>query len=130
MLYKKIISNGDIFKAMHGGETIWEGVIYGMPPDLDDIKNTLYLKYGTNRIYGDKTLILQSKKYQLIPHIDDNRNFKVSLSSSNTRVVDGNGMVIEIGIATVAVTITKRVKNPHYTQNSFAKRFRIEVRGN
>lgn len=127
MLYKKITSNGDISKAMHGGDIIWQGVIDGMPPDLNDIKNTLYLKYGTNRIYGDKTLILQDTKYQLIPHIDDYKNFYVSLSSSNTRVVDSYRTVVGIGIATVTVTITKKEKNPRYTQNSFAKKFRIEV---
>lgn len=130
MLYKKIISNGGISKVMHDGEIIWQGVIDGMPPDLDDVKNTLYLDYGSNRIYGDKTLILQSAKYQLIPHIDDNKNFKVSLSSSSIRVVDGNGMVIGVGTAIVTATITKREKNPRYTQNSFTKKFRIEVLGN
>lgn len=130
MLYKKIISNGDISKAMHAGNVIWQGVIDGMPPDLDDVRNTLYLRYGSNMIYGDKTLVLQSTKYRLIPHIDDDKNFKVFLSPSNIKVVNIYGIVIGVGTTIVTVTISKRNENPRYTQNSFIKKFKIEVLAN
>lgn len=126
-MYKNIKSNGDTSKAMCAGVTIWQGIKEGMSPDLQNAQKELYLEYGSNRIYGNKTLYLQSQIYSLIPKVPNINNYDVKFNTSNEHVVDKSGRVFNPGKADVIVQISLKVPNPGYTINTFSKIFKITV---
>lgn len=126
-MYKAIKANGDISKVLFLEDTVWQGVKEGMPPELQKIKDNLFLEYGSNRIYGDKTLYLQEQKNKLIPSAPNISNFNVKLSSSDTWVVTEGGKVFSSGVSIVTVTVSLKTPDPGYKINSFSKTFKITV---
>lgn len=126
-MYRAVKSNGDISKVLFLDDTIWQGVKEGMPPELQNIKDNLYLEYGSNRIYGDKTLYLQEQKYKLIPSAPNISSFDIKFSTSNSWVVLESGKVFSEGVANITVTVSLKTPNPGYKINSFSKAFKITV---
>lgn len=98
-----------------------------MPPILQEVKDSLYLKYGSNRIYGDKTLYLQSQIYSLEPDAFNIKDCNVEFYTSNKYVVNEFGKVHDVGVSNVRVEISLKTPDPGYTINTFSKTFKITV---
>lgn len=127
-MYKQIISTiSEMKKVLCTNALIWQVIKDGMPPILQEVKDSLYLKYGSNRIYGDKTLYLQSQLYSLEPDASNINECNVKFYTSNKYVVNEYGKVHDVGVSNVRVEISLKTPDPGYTINTFSKTFEITV---